>query len=623
MVGGEARGRSFPAEGKAIMDEIRHVVRRAGLRLAVVSYLRLLAIFVAAVSAGLLVAILVERVFGFSWPWRTIFVAAAGATVAAPLFPVLTGRWDELRVARELDARAGLRESLSTALCVAASDDPWSRVVVESASERARSVRVREAVPIETPRAWPAAVGSLAALALAWFVVPAFDVLKILEKKELAIRQERELVATVAEIAEQNRALDAMLERAGLSLKDGQADDPDHAATRQEELKNPEEVRRAAVKRLSDAADRLSGVQDGEKARQIEALKEQLRNLRPTSDGPLHEFQRQVARGNFDQARRELEEMAEKLTDGTLSDQDAEKAREQLREMARQLERMAQDKQRAEQDLLKQGLTPEQARELMNKAASGNPEELRQAVEQLRQLTPEQAEQLMKQAIARMQAQRSLEQMSESARQMAEGMPSGEMNQQGAEGMQSMMGELSAAEMMAGEIEAARSAMGEVQAQLARLGEGLRGGGLGGDMGQPGLSPWSEGENSKSSTGSGGPGHGFGAGPEAAPTDYAIKKDKANVTTRDGPLIGSRLVWGEQVLGESRAEFSEAVDASSRAAAEALETMQVPRPFHGAVKKYFGTLNSKAGPGTAPAPAGTSSPPAREPASDASDTGSR
>ncbi|HRJ50230.1 MAG TPA: hypothetical protein PKU91_06835, partial [Phycisphaerales bacterium] len=536
---------------------------------------------------------------------------------AAALVATVLGLRDDLGVAKELDTRAGLRESLSTALCVGSSEDPWSRAVVETARERARSIRLRETLPFEPPRAWPMAVGSIAALALAWFVVPTFDLLRIIEKRDQEIRRERELVATVAEITEQNRKLDAMLEKAGLSLKDGPGDESRDDPARPEELKNPEEVRRAAVKRLSDAADRLGGMKDGEKSRQIEALKEQLRHLRPTSDGPLHEFQRQVARGNFDQARRELEEMARAMADGSMSDQDAEKARKQLDEMARQLDRLAQDKQRLEQDLLRQGLTPQQASELMKKAAAGDPNELRQAIEELRQLSPEQAEQLMNQAMARMQAQRSMERMSEATRQMSEGMRDGQMGQQDAQGMQDMMGELTAAEMMDGEIEAARAAMGEIQAQLARLGKGLGEGGLDGDMGQPGRTAWKEGESRRAGLGSGGPGQGLGDGPEAAPTDYSIKKEKANVTTRDGPLIGSRLVWGEQVIGESRAAFSEAVDSSSRAAAEALETMQVPRPFHGAVKSYFGTLNNKAGAKSPP------SSPAREPAADSTDAGTK
>ncbi|MCG3123800.1 MAG: hypothetical protein GIKADHBN_02227 [Phycisphaerales bacterium] len=601
------------------MEEIRRVVKSAGHRLVVLSFLRLVTLYAIAGAIGLFVALVVQRMFGLTWPWQTIFLSTGGAVVLAAIVTAVAQRKDTLGVARELDDRAGLRESLSTAMCVAKAEDPWSKVVVETARQRAAAVKVREAVPMEAPRLWPFALGSAAALALAWFVMPTWDVLKILEKQQVEAQKQQELVAARSEVEAATKKLDAILEKAKVEFKDEKTDEPADSAARAAELKNPEEVRRAAVKRLSDVADRLSDMKDSEKAQQMEALKDQLRQLRQTSDGPLHEFQRQLARGNFDQAKQELENLAKNMADGKMSPEDAAKAQKQLEDLAKQLEKLAGDKKELQEALEKQGLSKEQAQELMKKAASGNSEEIQKAMEAMKQLSPEQKQALMKQAMAQMKAAQQMQQMSDASKQMAEGMQAQKMDQQGAEGMQGMMAELSAAEQMSGEMQAAMAAMDEVNAQLAALGKCLgTGDGQDGDFGNPRIGEWSEGESQRQGSGSGGPGKGLGPSPEAAATDYAVKKDKAKVNTQEGPIIGSRLVWGEQVRGESRAAFSQAVEAGSEAASEALETKQVPRPYHNAVRQYFGTLTDKAGDKKDAKPAEKKD---EKPAEDAKDSG--
>ena len=86
-----------------------------------------------------------------------------------------------------------------------------------------------------------------------------------------------------------------------------------------------------------------------------------------------------------------------------------------------------------------------------------------------------------------------------------------------------------------------------------------------------------------------------------------LVKQKAPTQDRGGATIGTRLVQGEQVKGESKAEFAEVVSAATAAAAESIETGQVPREHHNAIKHYFGTLKNKGG--AAPAkPAAPSAP---------------
>jgi hypothetical protein len=181
------------------------------------------------------------------------------------------------------------------------------------------------------------------------------------------------------------------------------------------------------------------------------------------------------------------------------------------------------------------------------------------------------------------------------------------MQQEGAEGMSEMMQELSQSEMMQSDMENLDAAMKEAKSQMAKMGGQCNNPG-----GKPGegecegngqLGQWRQGESNKFGQGSGGPGKGNGDGPEENPADYEFDKQKAKTPLGEGPMIGSRLVYGDQVKGESKAQFSQAVEAGEKAVAEGLESQRIPREMENAVKKYFGNLKNKAAtPQPAPTP---------------------
>jgi len=143
---------------------------------------------------------------------------------------------------------------------------------------------------------------------------------------------------------------------------------------------------------------------------------------------------------------------------------------------------------------------------------------------------------------------------------------------------------------------------------MAALGESLcEGGGSGKSFGsgQPGKTgQWSQGQTAQMGNGSGGPGKGNGASPDAFPTDFALKMEKSNVNTTDGPVIASSLVFGQQVRGESTAAFGAAVSSASAEAAEAIDTRRIPREHEAAVRAYFSTLAQQAKDQTPSEPAG-------------------
>jgi hypothetical protein len=87
-----------------------------------------------------------------------------------------------------------------------------------------------------------------------------------------------------------------------------------------------------------------------------------------------------------------------------------------------------------------------------------------------------------------------------------------------------------------------------------------------------------------------------------SPAAFQVDKTKQASANKGGPIIASRLVFGDQVKGESVREFSDAVESGAQAAAEALENNIIPREMKNPVQHYFGSLDKKRVPAQPAAP---------------------
>lgn len=583
------------------MNQIYSIVSRASWRLTLIHWLRTLAVLATVAIALAIIARLVERVFGlgahFAPVWGEVALWAPIAVLVLATAWSLFRRKSTSAVARELDERAGLREALSTAICFEKSQDAWGRAVVENAQRTAATVQVGRAIPIEAPRYWPVPVGAALAFLVVWIAVPVIDVLGIWAKQTAAEDRIREVTEVKADVQQRTDKVKEMLAKAKIEFVDEQGAE---ASAEQKPTDNdPEAIRRAAVKKLTEMTDKLEGMKEGEKADQMEALKEAMRQLRQPGPGPLDEFSRSLARGDFNKAQEALQQLQQQLASGDMSPEQREEAKKQAENLAKQLEKIAENKEALAKKLEEAGLDKEKAKELLEKATT-DPQALKEALEQTKGLSEEQKQELMQMCKSGMGACQSAENMSEALSKMAQGMTQEGLQQQGAEGMQELSQELSSAEMLENDMENLDAALEEAKQQLAELGGQCMGdgecNGNGDQPGKGGQGGWRQGSSNKRGQGSGGPGQGSGASPEAEAVDFTVEKNKAKTKTGQGPIIGTRLVYGPQVKGESKAQFSEVVAASSAAAAEAVESQQVPRELHNAVKHYFGTLEGKVKP---------------------------
>lgn len=575
------------------MSQIRRVIAKAAMRLWFSDAMRILAIVLTAALAGVLITRVVQQVFGLLMPWRQIAYGVGGGVVLVTLLWSYLARKNERQVAIELDERANLRESLSTALYVekaADSNEPWSLAVLETARAAAAGVKVGHAIPIQPPKTWPVPLATGAILAIVWFTVDPIDVLGKHAERVAAAEQAQQVQQVKAQAAENRKLLEEKLAQAKASelLKD--QGDPTATEAGKEIDKDPDALRRAEVRQLTGLTEKLEQMREGEKAQQLDALKEAMRQLRQPGPGPMEELARSLARGDFNKANEELRQLDEKLGDGSLTQEQKDALKQQMDNLAKQMQKVADQKQELAQKMEQQGLDKQTAQELAQKAMQ-NPEELKKALEQLQNMTQEQKEALKKMCQSASQCSQKCQNMGESMSKMAQGMMQEGLSQDGMQGMEEMSQQLSEAEMLQEDMKNLDAALDEAQRQLADLGKCL--GGEEGECDGQGIGQWREGDSNKMGKGSGGPGQGNGPSPDAEATDYAIEKQKANVKTQGGPIIGTKLTYGQQLKGQSVANFEEAIEAGSKAATEAMEDNAIEREFQDPVKHYFGKLDAK------------------------------
>jgi tetratricopeptide (TPR) repeat protein len=570
------------------MQAVHRVVRKASLRLFVRLFLQRLAVTTFVAVLAVLGARLGTWVAGMGLDvMATVAIAGASALAVAMVWALIT-RPRGVAVARAVDEAAGLRESLSTAWIYESQTDPWSAAVRTDADRRATAVDVRAALPVTLGQFWKAPPIAAAAVAIIWFVLPATsaDIFGWLEKEEQQAKAQEEMVVAQVAIKVAEEIAQKVAERTGQPLEQFQPE-------QNPELQTPQAMRMAALDKLTQAEKALKEeVEKGEAAMKLDAMRRELSRMKQPGPGPAAELARELAKGDFQAAQKQLDELAQKIDSGELDEATRQQLAEQLKNMQAQLEQIAKDKSSLEQALQQAGMDQQQAQQLAQQIAqnANNPEQMQQMMQQAMQnmqnLTPAQQQQLMQQAQQMAQACQACQNMGQAMSQMAAACQN---PGQGQGAGQASAGMLSQMEMMQMEQMAAQAMLAQTQSQMQSM---CQGGALASLQG------------SKSG---GGPMAGVGSnhatGEETAPVEVERQAQRTPTHLGQGPIVAERLVYGELVKGESVAQFSSAVQAASTGVAEAIEENVVPIEWQESLQAYFGRLQKRAEvvQGTAPA----------------------
>ncbi|MFB3892771.1 MAG: hypothetical protein ACE15C_12190 [Phycisphaerae bacterium] len=559
---------------KASRDNFDRILRRTRLQCDVGLFLEQLAL---ALSAGGAVAILfVAAKKLFCLPSLPLWMLGAVAGAALPAAVVL---WLLLRpnieqVAVRIDQRLGTRERFSTALALSGASDPFARAACAEARRTAGHFDVKGQFPVRPTRRWILTLTTWLVAAGVLLLMPPLDLLgkgraendrkeeaKKLDDAKVLVKESTDKVEMAIRQLN-NKELSDELAKLGDMKDAAKADD----------------VKREAIRKLDDLAQKLDKLQNNQKMESLKDLKDMLKGLRGSPQGLSNEINRNIAKGDFQGAAQVLKDIQKQIDQGKLTKEQKDALNNQLKDLARQLESIAEENKKLQDELEKQGLDKE--------LAKLDGEKLKEALEK-QGLTKEQVEQLMKKAEACKSACRAAGKLAKAMSKCAQAGMDGQSIDGPMAELTDELGELEAAQA---ELEQAELALSECKKAMACLGKKCDGEGELGGIGE-----WDEGDISRIGKGTGGPGVGWGKRPtDPNGTPLPLDKTKVDGKNQEGPAVASWYYKGPQVKGESKKELKDMVKAGSDAAAAAINENEIPKKYEGAVRKYFDGMEETA-----------------------------
>ena len=569
---------------------LHNTVRRAAVR----CHAQLLAAqagrWLALAAAAGLAALLSHRLLGVgAFPPALAGALATGAILAAGV-SWYRRRPGPLEVAVMIDRRLSLRERVSSAWSLRASDDDFARAACAEASERIRGLRVSSAFPVRPTAVWAWAAGAWLALAVGFFLLPELDLLGYLARDRREDRRQDHLRQARTDVEQAQQKLTPIvkaLKNPELSAELAKLADTAH-------LEQAQDVQRQAVRKLTEMSDKLKQLQDSPSQQAFQEFQDLLRGLRSPSDGLRAEMNRQIASGEFAKAAQTLRELQKQIEENQLGQKDEAALARQLQDLSRQLAELSQDDAALRQALERVGLNGE--------LAGLGGEQLRR--ELCRQgLTKEKIEELLRQA-----------QASQAARELARKLVR-QLDQAAPEGKPISVVDLSQfadqIEMLDGEAEQGRSCQltrEEIEKLIEHLGRGgklqlQKGKGAGesdvalalpGQEGEGGALPGVTGEGGEGEpAGGSAPGHGSTKRDAPDIGQARLAPFRADSTGKSARAVASWYFRGPQVTGESKLELRQTLQAAKDQAAEAITENQIPRKYESAVRKYFAQLEEE------------------------------
>lgn len=552
------------------------------------------------------VLLLVDRLFGYDLALGWFGLAGLALSLLASGAWLSMTREPGIHAAVALDHAAGLKERISTGLQVRGnSRDPFAAAVVADAERCVAGLSARKLIPLR----WTGSLSYGTAMLLVGallLLLPEFDLLQREEAQAAAQAQRaamsrmREVVAqpvtALSQLAEKHA--DGELDRQVKALED---------ALRQEAGKDPEVLRREAVKQLDKLQDTLKNKTNEDRFKALDETKKKLRQMGGPEDpkGEAAKLIEAMRSGDFEQAQKELKELQEKLAqrarEGKIDPEQAEQMRKQLSELAQKLQQASEDTQ-SKREMQNMGLSEKDMERVLNALAKKDPA-------QLEKLAKELAERLKEQGVTQGQLQKMMEKMAQ-RQEACKAMK--EMGQKMADAAQKLekgdteaaLDEMGEAGEMLSEMEQLEQQLNELEAQMSQLDEAREGlnesdsevtgkckpcGGKGFRKdGAP--CPHCMGTGECMSGG----GRGAGNRDRDDSVDVDFRNEKARVkTARGGRIISQQHVKGEHLKGKSEAEFFDAASAAEIEATDALNRERIPRAYRKAVRNYFDRLGDE------------------------------
>lgn len=546
------------------MEQIQRQVKSARRRLVVQQFLATAPWWLFGSLVVATIALAVPKI----WPvgvdpnqWAIWWLAGGlAAGIVLSLIWTFVVRRGSLDAAIELDRRYGLKERVSSALCLSADerDTEAGQALIDDATRRVEQVSVSDEFGVQASRR------------ILLPLIPAVVIFCLLMFVPDAQQEEANAATDVAALRERLKKQSELLKKQLKKREKGvESKVPEAEALFNKLQKGLDDLagddkvdRQKALIKMNDLAKEV------EKRRQSlgdpEKMKQQLSRLNKIDRGPAEKAVRAMQEGNFEKALEQMKQLTEKLRDGDLSEEDKKQLAEQLKQMQQQLQDMADAQKQAKEDL---------KRQIQQKMAQGDLDGASQLQRKLDQLERQDK-----------QMQR-MEKMAQQLGEAQQAMQNGDM-QSAADKLDQLAEELSDMQSEMGEMESldeVMDAIAEAKEMMRQDGNGAGGlAGLDMDMDEFGNM---EGDGSNQ-------GRGAGYRPEEE-TETGEYDARQRAKPKKGEAVRIGDAFGPNRSGMSQAEIKEQILSSLDADADPLTDQKLPRSQRDHVREYYQRLGKE------------------------------
>ena len=232
------------------------------------------------------------------------------------------------------DAQLGLKERLSSALLIRVPRTEPEQAVVRDATEHVARIQPGRAFRADLETELRRGLAPLIAIFLVWWFMPQFDLLARKDREKDEKRAQAVVVETNKQAVQQLQDLARKIEEASELRKPAVAaqlqKDLDALAKKLREQKIPSDRAMASVTKMQD---RLAA-----RKSEIEKRLAAPSNMQTKGLGKhTQDINRALEQGNYGKAAKLIEEMKEKMQDGSFSEQEKKSLEEELEMMAARL----------------------------------------------------------------------------------------------------------------------------------------------------------------------------------------------------------------------------------------------------------------------------------------------
>ncbi|MEZ6100520.1 MAG: hypothetical protein R3E01_16245 [Pirellulaceae bacterium] len=545
------------------MEDLVKQVQRAQRRLNLQTFLDVAvwSLFLFLVAAALAVA--AKKIWPLaidgSW-WSTGWLL--GSVAVGLIVASVWTWWQRARgvdAAIELDHRFGLKERVSSTLCLTSEerDTEIGQALVDDAVRRVARIDVKEGFRVKT--GWWTLLPLLPAVVVIGLVfVPDAEAKRSTEGAEPGVNVKQVKTSTQKlreKIAEKRKRA----EEQGLTDATNVFDKLEKGI---EELNKKDSVdQKTAMVKLNDIANEIKARKEA--MGNPEEVRKQLQDMKDFETGPADRVAKAMQEGDFQAAADEMKDLLKKMQNNELSETEKQALEKQLNQMAEKMRQVANAHEQAKQDL---------QREMEQRQQNGDPAgaaEIQKKLDQLNRMNPQ---------------MQQLQQMAQKLGQCSECMQNGE-GDKAAQNLQELADQLSEMQEQLEEMDM----MNEALEQLADAKNAMKCGecdgmgceacqgdamGLGMGMGQQG-------------DGMGmGEGQGRGARPEQE-TDTGGYDSQVRAKIGRGAGVVAGRAGGNNIVGDVREEIKMELEASDAAADDPLTDQHLPRGQREHAKQYF------------------------------------